>query len=84
VAGHRRAGGLLARRTWHGTVQLQPRRTDRLAWLFVDRANLDSSDVRREIQSVHDLLDPPVRRAKPDITDEQHTAKAPEAGALTP
>ena len=43
--------------------------------MFIDRSSLDSSDVRREIQSVHDLLDPPVRRvAEPP----QHvSAKAP-------
>ena len=43
--------------------------------MFIDRRSLDSSDVRREIQSVHDLLDPPVRRvAEPP----QHvSAKAP-------
>ena len=66
---------------WHdvrgtGRFNYNPGAPLGLRGLFVDRANLDSSDVRREIQSVHDLLDPPVRRAKPD-TDEQHTAKVP-------
>ena len=66
---------------WHdvrgtGRFNYNPGAPVGLRGVFVDRANLDSSDVRREIQSVHDLLDPPVRRAKPD-TDEQHTAKVP-------
>ena len=66
---------------WHdvrgtGRFNYNPGAPLGLRGLFVDRANLDSSDVRREIQSVHDLLDPPVRRAKPDA-DEQHTAKVP-------
>lgn len=56
---------------WHdvrgtGRFNFNPGAPIGLRGVYVDRANLDSSDVRREIQSVHDLLDPPVRRHKPE------------------
>ena len=42
---------------------------------YVERSSVDTSDVRRELDAVRNLLDPPMRHREVDITDDAQQAK---------
>lgn len=42
---------------------------------YIERSSVDTSDVRRELDAVRNLLDPPMRHREVDITDDAQQAK---------